>query len=130
MGRFVYLILSAKYLYARGFLSMVAKKVASALDVLKAMGPSAATSDPTIMPMRRLSLITLPKVLMRALRNLKMTTSVFPFPYSINHLTNKFLFYAVIGDNIEDESESRDESRDETALHDWGMDIGKYIQLQ
>ena len=38
MGRFVYLILSAKYLYARGFLFMAAKKVASALDVLTSDG--------------------------------------------------------------------------------------------
>ena len=39
MGRFVFLILSAKYdLYAHGFLSMAAKKVASALDVLTSDG--------------------------------------------------------------------------------------------
>ena len=38
MGQFVYLILSAKYLYAHRFLSMVAKKVASALDVLTSDG--------------------------------------------------------------------------------------------
>ena len=34
MGRSVFLILSAKCLYERGFLLMAAKKVASALDVL------------------------------------------------------------------------------------------------
>ena len=34
MGRFVFLILSAKCLYVHGFLSMAAMKVASALDVL------------------------------------------------------------------------------------------------
>ena len=38
MGRFVFLILSAKCLYARGFLSMAAKKVASVLDVLTSDG--------------------------------------------------------------------------------------------
>ena len=38
MGRFVFLILSAKCLYAHGFLSMAAKKVASALDVLTSDG--------------------------------------------------------------------------------------------